>query len=37
MEIPIEEAIKAGSILTLSLSLKRLLRPSEPSLNHTGH
>jgi hypothetical protein len=35
--IPIEEATKAGSISTLSLSLKRSLRPSEPSLNHTGH
>jgi hypothetical protein len=35
--IPIEEATKVGSISTLSLSLKRSLRPSEPSLNHTGH
>jgi hypothetical protein len=35
--IPVEEATKAGSISTLSLSLKRSLRPSEPSLNHTGH
>jgi hypothetical protein len=35
--VPIEEATKAGSISTLSLSLKRSLRPSEPSLNHTGH
>jgi hypothetical protein len=35
--IPIEEATKAGSISTLSLSLKRSLRPSEPSFNHTGH
>jgi hypothetical protein len=35
--IPIEEATKVGSISTISLSLKRSLRPSEPSLNHTGH
>jgi hypothetical protein len=35
--IPVEEATKAGSNSTLSLSLKRSLRPSEPSLNHTGH
>jgi hypothetical protein len=35
--VPVEEATKAGSISTLSLSLKRSLRPSEPSLNHTGH
>ena len=35
--IPVEEATKAGSISTISLSLKRSLRPSEPSLNHTGH
>jgi hypothetical protein len=35
--VPIEEATKVGSISTLSLSLKRSLRPSEPSLNHTGH
>jgi hypothetical protein len=35
--VPVEEATKVGSISTLSLSLKRSLRPSEPSLNHTGH
>jgi hypothetical protein len=35
--IPVEEATKVGSISTLSLSLKRSLRPIEPSLNHTGH
>jgi hypothetical protein len=35
--VPIEEATKAGSISILSLSLKRSLRSSEPSLNHTGH
>jgi hypothetical protein len=35
--IPVEEATKAGSISTLSLSLKWSLRPSEPSLNHTSH
>jgi hypothetical protein len=35
--VPVEEATKAGSISTLSLSLKRSLRSSEPSLNHTGH
>jgi hypothetical protein len=35
--VPVEEATKAGSISTPSLSLKRSLRPSEPSLNHTGH
>jgi hypothetical protein len=35
--IPVEEATKVGSISTLSLSLKRSLRPSEPSLNHMGH
>jgi hypothetical protein len=35
--IPVEEATKAVSISTLSLSLKRSLRPSEPSLNHMGH
>jgi hypothetical protein len=35
--VPFEEATKAGSISTLSLSLKRSLRLSEPSLNHTGH
>jgi hypothetical protein len=35
--VPVEEATKAGSILTLFLSLKRSLRSSEPSLNHTGH
>jgi hypothetical protein len=35
--IPVAEATKAGSISTLPLSLKRSLRPSEPSLNHTGH
>jgi hypothetical protein len=35
--IPVEEATKAGSILTLSLSLKRSLILSEPSLNHSGH
>jgi hypothetical protein len=29
--IPVQEATKAGSISTLSLSLKRSLRPSEPS------
>jgi hypothetical protein len=29
--IPVEEATKAGSISTISLSLKRSLRPSEPS------
>jgi hypothetical protein len=29
--IPVEEATKVGSISTLSLSLKRSLRPSEPS------
>ena len=29
--VPVEEATKAGSISTLSLSLKRSLRPSEPS------
>jgi hypothetical protein len=28
--VPIEEATKAGSIPTLSLSLKRSLRSSEP-------
>ena len=28
--IPVEEATKVGSISTLSLSLKRSLRPSEP-------
>jgi hypothetical protein len=35
--IPVEEATKAESISTFSLSLKRSPRPSEPSLNHTGH
>jgi hypothetical protein len=35
--IPVEEATKAGSISTLSLSLKRSLRPRELSLNHMGH
>jgi hypothetical protein len=35
--IPVEEATKARSISTLSLSLKRSLRLSEPSLNHMGH
>jgi hypothetical protein len=35
--IPVEEATKTGSISILSLSLKRSLRVSEPSLNHTGH
>jgi hypothetical protein len=35
--VPVEEATKAGSISTLSLSLKRSLRPSEPSLNHTSN
>jgi hypothetical protein len=35
--VPVEEATKAESISTLSLSLKRSLRLSEPSLNHTGH
>jgi hypothetical protein len=35
--VPVEETTKAGSISTLPLSLKRSLRPSEPSLNHTGH
>jgi hypothetical protein len=35
--IPVEEATKVGSISTLFLSLKRSLRPSEPSLNHTDH
>ncbi len=35
--VPVEEAIKARSISTLSLSLKQSLRPSEHSLNHTGH
>ena len=35
--IPAEEATKAESISTLSLSFKRSLRPSESSLNHTGH
>jgi hypothetical protein len=34
--VPVEEATKVGSISTLSLSLKQSLRPSEPSLNHTG-
>jgi hypothetical protein len=29
--VPDEEATKVGSISTLSLSLKRSLRPSEPS------
>jgi hypothetical protein len=29
--IPVEEATKAGSISTLSLSLKQSLRPSETS------
>jgi hypothetical protein len=29
--IPVEEAPEAGSISTLSLSLERSLRPSEPS------
>jgi hypothetical protein len=29
--VPIEEVTKTGSISTLSLSLKRSLRPSEPS------
>jgi hypothetical protein len=29
--VPVEEATKAGSISTLSLSLKQSLRPSEPS------
>jgi hypothetical protein len=29
--IPIEEATKAGSVSTLSLSFKWSLRPSEPS------
>jgi hypothetical protein len=33
--VPVEEATMAGSISTLSLSHKRSLRPSEPSLNHT--
>jgi hypothetical protein len=28
--IPVEEATKAGSISTLSLSLKRSIRPSDP-------
>jgi hypothetical protein len=35
--VPVEEATKAGSIPTLSLSLKWSLRPSEPFINHTGH
>jgi hypothetical protein len=35
--IPVEEATKAESISILSLSIKRSLRVSEPSLNHTGH
>jgi hypothetical protein len=35
--VPVEEATKARSISTLSLSLKWSLRPSEPSLNHTGY
>jgi hypothetical protein len=35
--VPVEEVIKTGSISTLSLSLKWSLRPSESSLNHTGH
>jgi hypothetical protein len=30
--VPVEEATKVGSIPTLSLSLKRSLRPDEPSL-----
>jgi hypothetical protein len=34
--VPVEEATKAGSISTLP-SLKRSVRPSEPSLYHTGH
>jgi hypothetical protein len=29
--VPVEEVTKTGSISTLSLSLKRSLRPSEPS------
>jgi hypothetical protein len=29
--VPVEEATKAGSISTLSLSFKRSLRPIEPS------
>jgi hypothetical protein len=29
--VPVEEATKAGSISTLSLSLKQSLRPSESS------
>jgi hypothetical protein len=33
----VEEATKVGSISTLFFSLKQSLRPSEPSLNHTGH
>jgi hypothetical protein len=28
--VPVEEVTKTGSISTLSLSLKRSLRPSEP-------
>jgi hypothetical protein len=35
--IPVDEATNAGSISTLSLSLKRSLRLSESSLNHMGH
>jgi hypothetical protein len=35
--VPVKEATKAGSISTLSLSLTRSLRLSEPFLNHTGH
>jgi hypothetical protein len=35
--VPIEEATKAGSISTLSLSLKRSLRPSSLLLKQTGH
>jgi hypothetical protein len=35
--VPVEEATKVGSISTLSLSIKWSLRPTETSLNHTGH
>jgi hypothetical protein len=36
--LPVEEATKAGSLSTLSLSLKRSLGPSELSLlNHLEH
>jgi hypothetical protein len=34
--IPVEEATKAGSISTLSLSLKRSLRPSEWKANRVN-